>query len=319
MVLTTSGGKYCLNRHNALELLLPGGIEGDEDNLRDLLSGITRETFNNVFAASASGNSSDSTTHLVKAPSMRRFAQLTAGLDHQLLTETQDSLSGGMAELFKLSGPKGDYQYGPKRPGASAKMKSGPRKTSWLRSTGYRILSPLWRAPIESASRPAASIECRTRSLEGASFHCLNIAVSARPILTCVRTNAKRGLRLTRSGIHLDSPLLRLSSEIRDALRERSQLVAFGKQKPELQHEREDARRDFAAAVSRLEPEWTGERIESLPLLPPMALAEIDAMEGTLRRTEIEVAEARAAERKAVEDHKTAGKKKARSRTAADL
>jgi hypothetical protein len=88
-------------------------------------------------------------------------------------------------------------------------------------------------------------------------------------------------------------------------LKERGQIVAFGKQRPELQGELEGARRDFAASISRLGSDWTVERIQSFQILVS-AIAEIGAMENSLRQGEIEIAEARVAEGTAVESQNAA-------------
>jgi uncharacterized protein YhaN len=100
LVIASSAGKYLLNRHSTLELRFPDGNEGAEDDLRDLLSGITRETFNNVFAFSLWELQRLHDAFGQGAVNEALYSA-TAGLDHQLLTEAEDSLNDGMAQLFK--------------------------------------------------------------------------------------------------------------------------------------------------------------------------------------------------------------------------
>jgi len=301
LVLTTSGGKYCLSRHNVLELLLPSGLQGSEENLRDLLSGITRETFNNVFAFSLWELQRLHDAFGQGAVNEALYSA-TAGLDHQLLTDAEEFLNGGMTELFKSRSRKAVI---------NTALNELEQLHDEIRSAEDKLTG------FDRLSGEIASLEGTLRTYQEQQHELSTELDSVKELISLIEHRRKRQadldmsnnecgvLRRDRTDIHLDAPLLRFSGDILDVLKERGQIVAFGKQKPELQRELEDMRRDFAVSTSKLGPEWTAERFESFQI-PASALSEITAKENSLRQLEIQIAEARVAERKAIEDHKAA-------------
>jgi len=301
MLVCGANGHYRLERHATLQILLPDGSPGTQADLQDLLGAITRETFNSIFAFSL--HELQQLRDAFDQGAVRdALYGPTAGLNHRLLVGGEQYLDESRARLFK---PRS------KKAAINSTLAMLEQLQEEIRNAENTLAAfDQLQDEIASLERVIQSTQERQRELNAELERLKDLSgwlERARKLQSDIDSLSadQEQLHRGRSQIRLDLPLLHLANHVRDLLKGRDHAVALCKLKPELQQSLETLRRDVAAYLAALGPEWTTDRIETFHT-PAGILDEIGSRVAELQKAELQSAEARATERAAAEEQKAA-------------
>jgi uncharacterized protein YhaN len=301
MLLCAASGRYRLERHDTLRLVFLDGPPETGADLGKLLGGVTRETFNSIFAFSLH-ELQQLDDAFDQGAAREALYGASAGVDHQRLSSAEQDLEEGLSRLFKPRSKKAVINA------ALAEVDDLQQQIRKLEND----LAAFDKLQAEIGSLELAARDALERRREiNAGLECL------KDFEACLERRGKLNsqmarlqsqaeeLRRSRSEICLDEALLRLAGDIRNLLKSRDYALDLRRRKIDAQQVLENLRQELAAGLAALPPEWALDRLRNFRV--PVGLAdEIAVHETALRQAELLVAEARATERAAEEDQKSA-------------
>ena len=301
LILFDGPGRYRLDRHDQIQLSLPDGSAGAEADLDALLGGLTPETFNSVFAFSL--HELQQLHDAFDQGTVRdALYGAAAGLDHHLLVSAEEFIEGGSAELFKARSRKSTINISLTAvEQLQVDIRIVENDFSAFDQLGREIGS--LEQAVEDAQQQQRRFNSEIKRLEELANR-LDFQHKKQSAMEQLVAEQQQ-LRGLRANIGLDPALVSLGDDIRDLLKGRDHIVALRKHAPEQQRTLETLTHDLSACIAALGAEWTPARIEAFQA--PSGIENDIAGQGTeLQKAEMQVAEARATERAAVEDHKVA-------------
>lgn len=301
LVLHTPAGVYRVERHDSLQVLMPDGTPGTADDLQALLSGLTRETFFNIFAFSL--HELQRLHDAFEQGTVREaiYGAVT-GVNHQLMMNAEKYLEEELARIFRPRSKKATINIAL---GALDQLQQEIRNTENDLSAFEQLSSEIssLELVLQDAQAKQHELDSEVDRLRQRIFW-VDQAKNRRSEVSELAAEQEQ-LRRSRSEIRLNGPILQHSGEIKDLLKSRDQLVALRKKKPGLQQALDSVRHELSGSIAKLGPGWTPDRIDSFRV-PTEIQDAIREIETDLRKAEVKVAEGRAIEAAEIEHRKGA-------------
>jgi uncharacterized protein YhaN len=299
--LRTPAGVYCMERHDSLQLLMPNGAVGTADDLQNLLNGLTRETFFNIFAFSL-GELQALHDAFEQGTVREAIYGAVTGVNHQLMMKAEEYLEDGLARIFKPRSKKAAINTALSvLDQVQQEIRDTENDLSVFEQLSGEISS--LESVLQTAQTRQHELDAELDRLKQRAFWVEQLRNRRSEVSELTTTQAQ--LRHSRSEIRLNSTLLQLSSDIKSLLKARDQLVALRRKKPELQQALDFVRHELSGSIVKLGPEWTPERIDSFRVSAEIQNS-IRTMEADLRKAEVKIAEGRAIEAAEIEHRKVA-------------